>query len=44
MGRRDTEERQEALKLADEIGGSEAARRQGTRQDTLCGWRGRQKQ
>lgn len=42
MGRRDTEKRQEALKLANEIGGAEAARRQGTRKDTLCGWRGRQ--
>lgn len=44
MGRRYTEEeRQEALKLADEIGGAAAARRLGINEDTLYGWRGRQK-
>ena len=37
------EERQEALKLAEEIGAAAAARRLGINEDTLCGWRGRQK-
>lgn len=37
------EERQEALKLADEIGTSAAARRLGINVDTLYGWRGRRK-
>lgn len=45
MGRRYTEEeRREALKLADEIGGAAAARRLGIKEDTLYGWRGRQKE
>ena len=45
MGRRYTEEeRREALKLADEIGGAAAARRLGIKEDTLYGWRGREKQ
>ena len=33
----------EALKLADEIGAAAAARRLGINEDTLYGWRGRQK-
>ena len=37
------EERQEALKLADEIGTAAAARRLGINADTLYGWRGRRK-
>ena len=37
------EERQEALKLAKEIGAAAAARRLGINEDTLYGWRGRQK-
>ena len=37
------EERQEALKLADEIGTAAAARRLGINEDTLYGWRGRRK-
>lgn len=37
------EERQEALKLAEEIGAAAAARRLGINEDTLYGWRGRQK-
>lgn len=37
------EERQEALKLADEIGTAAAARRLGINVDTLYGWRGRRK-
>lgn len=45
MGRRYTEEeRREALKLADEIGGAATARRLGIKEDTLYGWRGREKQ
>lgn len=44
MGKKYTpEERQEALKLADEIGAAAAARRLGINEDTLYGWRGRQK-
>lgn len=34
-------ERQEALKLADEIGAAAAARRLGMNVDTLYGWRNR---
>ncbi len=37
------EERQEALKLAEEIGAAAAARRLGINEDTLYGGRGRQK-
>ena len=37
------EERQEALKLAEEIGAAAAARRLGINEDTLYGWRGRHK-
>lgn len=37
------EERQEALKLADEIGAAAAARRLGINEDTLYGWKGRRK-
>lgn len=37
------EEREEALKLADEIGTAAAARRLGINVDTLYGWRGRRK-
>lgn len=37
------EERREALKLAEEIGAAAAARRLGINEDTLYGWRGRQK-
>ncbi len=37
------EERQEALKLADEIGTAAAARRLGINEDTLYSWRGRRK-
>ena len=45
MGRRYTEEeRREALKLAEEIGGAAAARRLGIKDDTLYGWRSRQKE
>lgn len=44
MGRKySLEERREALKLADEIGAAAAARRLGINEDTLYGWRGRQK-
>lgn len=44
MGRKySEEERREALKLADEIGAAAAARRLGINEDTLYGWRGRQK-
>ena len=44
MGRKySEEERREALKLADEIGAAAAARRMGINEDTLSGWRGRQK-
>ena len=40
MGKRYTsEERREALKLADEIGPAAAARRLGINTDTLYGWR-----
>lgn len=45
MGKRYTkEERQEALKLAEEIGAAAAARRLGINVDTLYGWRGRAKE
>ena len=45
MGKRYTkEERQEALKLAEEIGAAAAAQRQGMNVDTLYGWRGRAKE
>lgn len=45
MGKRYTkEERQEALKLAEEIGAAAAARRLGINVDTLYGWRGREKE
>ena len=45
MGKRYTkEERCEALKLADEIGATAAARRLGINVDTLYGWRGREKE
>ena len=45
MGRRYTEdERREALKLAEEIGRAAAARRLGIKEDTLYGWRSRQKE
>lgn len=45
MGKRYTnEERQEALKLADEIGPAAAARRLGINTDTLYGWRSREKE
>lgn len=37
------EEREGALKLADEIGTAAAARRLGINVDTLYGWRGRRK-
>ena len=37
------EEREEALKLADEIGTAAAAGRLGINADTLYGWRGRRK-
>ena len=37
------EEREEALKLADEIGTAAAARRWGINVDTLYGWRGRRR-
>ena len=37
------EEREEALKLADEIGTAAAVRRLGINVDTLYGWRGRRK-
>ena len=44
MGKRYTaEERAQALKLADEIGGAAAARRLGINEDTLYGWRGRER-
>ncbi|MDD4171116.1 MAG: transposase [Syntrophomonas sp.] len=38
-----TEERAEALKLANEIGASAAARRLGMNADTIYGWRNRAK-
>lgn len=45
MGKRYTkEERQEALRLAQEIGPAAAARRLGIKVDTLYGWRGREKE
>ena len=45
MGKRyRKEERQEALKLAEEIGPAAAARRLGINADTLYGWRGREKE
>lgn len=45
MGKRYTsEERREALKLADEIGPAAAARRLGINTDTLYGWRSREKE
>lgn len=45
MGKRYTkEERQEALKLAEEIGAAAAARRLGINVDTLYCWRGREKE
>ena len=45
MGKRYTkEERQEALKLAEEIGAAAAARRLGINVDTLYGWRVREKE
>ena len=45
MGKRYTdEERREALKLADEIGVAAAARRLGINEDTLYGWRSREKE
>lgn len=37
------EERAQALKLAEEIGGAAAARRLGINEDTLYGWRGRER-
>ena len=37
------EEREEALKLADEIGTAAAVRRLGINVDTLYGWRGRRR-
>lgn len=44
MGKRYTaEERAQALKLAAEIGGAAAARRLGINEDTLYGWRGRER-
>ena len=44
MGKRYTaEERAQALKLAEEIGGAAAARRLGINEDTLYGWRGRER-
>ena len=44
MGKRYTaEERVQALKLAEEIGGAAAARRLGINEDTLYGWRGRER-
>ena len=44
MGKRYTaEERAQALKLAEEIGGAAAARRLGIKEDTLYGWRGRER-
>ena len=44
MGKRYTEEeRREALKLADEIGAAAAARRLGINEDTLHGWRSRER-
>ena len=44
MGKRYTaEDRAQALKLADEIGGAAAARRFGINEDTLYGWRGRER-
>lgn len=44
MGKRYTkEERREALKLADEIGPTAAARRLGINVDTIHGWRDREK-
>ena len=45
MGKRYTaEERAQALKLAEEIGGAAAARRLGIKEDTLYSWRGRERQ
>lgn len=45
MGKRYTaEERTQALKLAEEIGGAAAARRLGIKEDTLYSWRGRERQ
>lgn len=45
MGKRYTkEERQEALKPAEEIGAAGAARRLGINVDTLYGWRSREKE
>jgi transposase len=38
-----SEERAEALKLADEIGATAAAQRLGIKADTIYGWRGRAK-
>ena len=38
------EEREEAIKLAEEIGVVAAAKRLGINEDTLYGWRGRAKQ
>ena len=44
MGKRYTsEERAQALKLAEEIGGAAAARRLGIHEDPLYGWRGRER-
>lgn len=44
MGKRYTaEERAQALKLAEEIGGAAAARRLGIKEDTLYGWQGRER-
>ena len=45
MGKRYTsEERREALKLAEEIGAAAATRRLGINADTLYGWQGREKE
>ena len=45
MGKRHTkEDRQEVLKLAEEIGPAAVARRLGINADTLYGWRGREKE
>jgi transposase len=38
------EEREEAVKLAEEIGVAAAAKRLGINEDTMYGWRGRAKQ
>lgn len=44
MGKRYmVEGRAQALKLAEEIGGAAAARRLGINEDTLYGWRGRER-